>query len=43
MGRVRIPSITALTRPDAFSTLRAAKIPRKKEIKVATMPVLIDI
>jgi hypothetical protein len=35
--------MTALTLPDVLRTLRAANIPRKKEIKVATMPVFIDI
>ena len=43
MGRVKSPSAIAFTRLEAFTTLRATKIPRKKEIKVATIPVLIDI
>ena len=35
--------MTALTLFDAFTTFRAANMPRKKDINVATMPVLIEI
>ena len=43
MGRVRIPSMTAFFPGDAFTALRAANIPRKNEITVATIPVFMDI
>ena len=42
MGRVRMPSTTAFIPGDAFTTLRAANIPKKKEITVATIPVFMD-
>ena len=38
-GSVRIPSMTAFFPGGAMITLLAAKIPRKKEIQVATAPV----
>ena len=43
IGRVRIPSMTAFFPGEAFTTLRAANIPKKKEITVATIPVFMDI
>ena len=43
MGRVRIPSMTALGRGPSFSTPRAAHTPRKKHNTVATAPVFREI
>ena len=42
IGSVRKPSITARTPGRSFITARAAKIPKKKDRIVATIPVLIE-
>ena len=43
MGSVRIPSRTAFFPDEALTAFLAAKIPRKKEITVATAPVFSEI
>jgi hypothetical protein len=43
MGRVKMPSTTALVLGPSFKTFLAAKIPRKKQTKVATTPVFREI
>ena len=43
IGRVRIPSITALLRLPAFIIFPAANIPKKKQKNVATTPVFNEI